>query len=76
MAYKVYPVKGFVLSGWLFIGPFWIWSKFDGDFRPHFKSTKIPDILIKPVYLWLEFWRKRNVRKIDSRKTKNNRAQG
>lgn len=56
ITHRVFSIKGYILSGWLFIGPFWI--KIKNDFRPHYETVKLPDKIIKLVYMWLIFLEK------------------
>jgi len=56
ISFKVYLVKGFIVSGYLFIGPFWI--KIQNDYRPHYEEISIPTKLLKIVYFWINLLQK------------------
>ncbi|MCP4366788.1 MAG: hypothetical protein GY797_01550 [Deltaproteobacteria bacterium] len=54
--HKVYPITGFVLSGYIFWFPGLV--KLPDPDITMWKSMKIPDQIVKPVYIGLEIWRK------------------
>lgn len=56
ITHRVYSITGFVVSGYLFFIPGII--KLPDENIKKWEMVKIPCRILKPVYLWLEFWRR------------------
>ncbi|MCK5606585.1 hypothetical protein KAR91_32085 [Candidatus Pacearchaeota archaeon] len=56
ITHRVYPITGFILSGYIFWFPGWV--KLPNPHTKKWESMRIPDKIIKPIYIGLELLRK------------------